>query len=160
IKVAKALHHKVLPATIGVKTPNASCKFSESPFYISSENRPWFAPSDAQPRRAGVSAFGFGGTNFHAVLEEYQTVDTQPASTCLHSELFVFHAPSSSVLKKQITHLESEVRSQSNANAASGRIDDAAILSFFAFKSYLRDAERSNAGSTIVAAIVASSTAD
>lgn len=82
IKVAKALHHKILPPTIGVNTPNPACHFETGPFYINSETRPWLLPgskgigplSSGEPtiRRAGVSAFGFGGTNFHAVLEEYK----------------------------------------------------------------------------------------
>lgn len=70
-KVALALHHRVLPPTLNVEEPNTEANFPESPFYISSEARPWLR-SDATPRRAGVSAFGFGGTNFHAVLEEYE----------------------------------------------------------------------------------------
>ena len=40
------------------------------PLYVNTELQPWTAPADGV-RRAGVSAFGFGGTNFHAVLEEY-----------------------------------------------------------------------------------------
>ena len=39
-------------------------------FYVNTECRPWL-PRDHHPRRAGVSAFGFGGTNFHCVLEEH-----------------------------------------------------------------------------------------
>jgi len=70
VKVALALHHKVLPPTAGVQKPNAKVRFAESPFYVNSEVRPW-VQNHEQPRRAGVSAFGFGGTNFHAVLEEY-----------------------------------------------------------------------------------------
>src|SRR5262249_23235945 len=42
-----------------------------SPFYLNTETRPWIAENGNHPRRAGVSAFGFGGTNFHVVLEEY-----------------------------------------------------------------------------------------
>ncbi|HKP84887.1 MAG TPA: SDR family oxidoreductase, partial [Blastocatellia bacterium] len=42
------------------------------PFYVNTEARPWVGLDPDQPRRAGVSAFGFGGTNFHAVLEEYR----------------------------------------------------------------------------------------
>jgi acyl transferase domain-containing protein/NAD(P)H-dependent flavin oxidoreductase YrpB (nitropropane dioxygenase family)/NAD(P)-dependent dehydrogenase (short-subunit alcohol dehydrogenase family) len=70
-KVALALHHKVLPATLGVTKPNPKARFGEGPLYVNSETRPWLHDSSSHPRRAGVSAFGFGGTNFHAVLEEY-----------------------------------------------------------------------------------------
>jgi len=71
IKATLALYHKVLPPTGGVDKPNSKARFHESPFYVNSELRPWINDQDEQPRRAGVSAFGFGGTNFHAVLEEY-----------------------------------------------------------------------------------------
>ena len=40
-----------------------------SPFYLNTEARPWL-PRPDHPRRAAVSAFGFGGSNFHCVLEE------------------------------------------------------------------------------------------
>ena len=42
----------------------------QSPVYLLPAARPWFR-SEAHPRRGAVSSFGFGGTNFHAVLEEY-----------------------------------------------------------------------------------------
>jgi acyl transferase domain-containing protein/NAD(P)H-dependent flavin oxidoreductase YrpB (nitropropane dioxygenase family)/NAD(P)-dependent dehydrogenase (short-subunit alcohol dehydrogenase family) len=71
IKVALALHHKVLPPTLGVTEPNPKANFEVSPFYVNTEARPWASGIDGNPRRAGVSAFGFGGTNFHIVLEEY-----------------------------------------------------------------------------------------
>ena len=70
IKAALALHHQVLPATIKVSEPNPSLKIDASPFYLNTETRPWLSASN-QPRRSSVSAFGFGGSNFHAVLEEY-----------------------------------------------------------------------------------------
>ncbi|MEW5989271.1 MAG: beta-ketoacyl synthase N-terminal-like domain-containing protein, partial [Chloroflexota bacterium] len=70
-KVALALYHKVLPPTLGVTTPNPQARFGSGPLYVNSETRPWLH-SQAHPRRAGVSAFGFGGTNFHVVVEEYQ----------------------------------------------------------------------------------------
>ncbi len=71
IKAALALHHRVLPPTIGVSEPNPKADFPESPFYVNSEARPWLTGGATHPRRAGVSAFGFGGTDFHLVLEEY-----------------------------------------------------------------------------------------
>jgi acyl transferase domain-containing protein/NAD(P)H-dependent flavin oxidoreductase YrpB (nitropropane dioxygenase family)/NAD(P)-dependent dehydrogenase (short-subunit alcohol dehydrogenase family) len=71
IKTALALKHAVLPATIGVEKPTTRFDFSQGPFYINTETRPWIREDAEHPRRAGVSAFGFGGTNFHVVMEEY-----------------------------------------------------------------------------------------
>ncbi|OQY12226.1 MAG: hypothetical protein B6I31_03560 [Desulfobacteraceae bacterium 4572_19] len=70
IKTALSLYHKVLPPTLKADNPDPKLNIKESPFYLNSKSRPWM-PSDNHPRRAGVSAFGFGGSNFHAVLEEY-----------------------------------------------------------------------------------------
>ncbi|MGS0675061.1 eicosapentaenoate synthase subunit PfaA [Shewanella sp. 125m-1] len=71
IKAALALHHKVLPATINVSQPSPKLDIENSPFYLNTETRPWLPRTDGTPRRAGISSFGFGGTNFHFVLEEY-----------------------------------------------------------------------------------------
>src|SRR5664280_2967549 len=51
-------------------SPNSAIDFAHSPLYVNTGLRPWTVPANT-PRRAGLSAFGFGGTNFHAVLEEY-----------------------------------------------------------------------------------------
>ncbi|ACJ30242.1 Omega-3 polyunsaturated fatty acid synthase PfaA [Shewanella piezotolerans WP3] len=72
IKAALALHHKVLPATINVSQPSPKLDIENSPFYLNTETRPWLPRVDGTPRRAGISSFGFGGTNFHFVLEEYK----------------------------------------------------------------------------------------
>ncbi|MGA1780576.1 MAG: type I polyketide synthase, partial [Planctomycetota bacterium] len=69
VKVILALHHKVLPPTIKVKSPLDELQPGRSPFQLSRLPRPWISRTGS-PRRAGVSAFGFGGSNFHAVLEE------------------------------------------------------------------------------------------
>ena len=69
IKAALALHHKVLPPTIKVREPIEPLATGTSPFYLSTEARPWLS-NPGHPRRAAVSAFGFGGSNFHCVLEE------------------------------------------------------------------------------------------
>jgi len=72
IKASLALHHKVLPATINVKNPNPKLEIEKSPFYLNTEVRPWIRPA-AHPRRASISSFGFGGTNFHVALEENES---------------------------------------------------------------------------------------
>ncbi len=69
-KAVMALHHKVLPPTIKVSAPNPRLALEQSPFYLNTETRPWIRDS-AHLRRASVSAFGFGGSNFHVTLEEY-----------------------------------------------------------------------------------------
>ncbi|GFO59968.1 hypothetical protein GMST_22930 [Geomonas silvestris] len=70
IKAALALYHKVIPPTIKVQTPQKEVVSASSPFYLATEKRPWLNHAET-PRRAAVSAFGFGGSNFHVVLEEY-----------------------------------------------------------------------------------------
>lgn len=71
IKIALALRDKILPPTLGVEKPNKLLLSAGCPLYPNIETRPWVRCPGDPPRRAGVSAFGFGGTNFHAVLEEY-----------------------------------------------------------------------------------------
>ena len=70
IKTIMALEHKVLPPTLNVTEPLESLLAEDSPVYINTEARPWVR-SPHHPRRAGVSAFGFGGSNFHCVVEEH-----------------------------------------------------------------------------------------
>ncbi len=70
LKAALALRDKVLPPSLHCEHPNPAIDFSHSPLYVNTELRPWDVVRDGV-RRAGLSAFGFGGTNFHAVLEEY-----------------------------------------------------------------------------------------
>ena len=70
LKAVLALHHKVLPPSAQFHEPNPECQFETGPFYVNTEARPWERTGPA-PRRAAVSAFGFGGTNFHVVLEEH-----------------------------------------------------------------------------------------
>lgn len=70
IKVALSLHHKVLPPTLNCPEPNPKLELEKTPFYINTEVRPW-VHGGAEPRRAGVNAFGFGGINAHVVVEEY-----------------------------------------------------------------------------------------
>ena len=62
--------HKVLPPSLHCEHPSPDIDFAHSPLYVNTELKPWDVPADGV-RRAGVSAFGFGGTNFHMVMEEY-----------------------------------------------------------------------------------------
>ncbi len=104
VKVALALYHKTLPPTL-VETPNSKARFGENPFYVNSETRPWLDGIAGHPRRAGVSAFGFGGTNFHVAVEEYTGayLPAQPAAQTWPSELLLFRAPTREGLRDLLT---------------------------------------------------------
>ncbi|MBI5762355.1 MAG: SDR family NAD(P)-dependent oxidoreductase [Planctomycetes bacterium] len=78
IKTALALYHRALPPTIKVDAPNAKMAIEDSPFFLNTRMRPWLTVGES-PRRAGVSSFGFGGSNFHAVLEEHEATLPEPA---------------------------------------------------------------------------------
>ena len=68
IKVMLALHNKVLPPSINFETPNPIVDWASTPFKVITQARPW---ETDKIRRANVSSFGFGGTNFHLAAEEY-----------------------------------------------------------------------------------------
>lgn len=71
IKAVLACYHRVLPPHGPIGTPNPQLTDPASPLFLVGQPLPWLHPTDGTPRRASVSAFGFGGTNFHATLEEY-----------------------------------------------------------------------------------------
>ncbi|MGV9882263.1 SDR family NAD(P)-dependent oxidoreductase [Streptomyces sp. NPDC003006] len=66
IKTVLALRHTTLPPTVHFETPNPDIDFG--PFRVQRKTAPW--PRSGGPRTAGVSAFGFGGTNAHVILQE------------------------------------------------------------------------------------------
>ena len=70
LKVVLALRDKLLPPSVHCEHTNPDIDFVHSPLYVNTKVKPWTMP-EGGVRRAGLSAFGFGGTNFHAVLEEY-----------------------------------------------------------------------------------------
>ena len=109
IKVALALHHKVLPPTLHVTKPNLKLREAGNPFFVNSEPMPWVARVDGAPRRAGVSSFGFGGTNFHAVVEEHPgdvgVPPERPGAVAWPAELFVWTAQSSELLAATLQSL-------------------------------------------------------
>ncbi len=77
LKALYALDEKVIPPSLGGTVPNPNIDFSRSPLYINDELREW-KTEPGLVRSVGVSAFGFGGTNFHAVVEEYVPGRIQP----------------------------------------------------------------------------------
>lgn len=68
LKAVLALQNRMLPPSLHFRQPNPQFDLEKSPFFVNSRLKPW--DSEAGPRRAGVSAFGIGGTNAHVILEE------------------------------------------------------------------------------------------
>jgi len=68
IKTVLQLRHELIPALLNFKSPNPKIDFEHSPFFPASAPIEW--KRNGAPRRAGVSAFGIGGTNAHVVVEE------------------------------------------------------------------------------------------
>ena len=123
-KAIMALNDRVLPPTAGVDEPNQA--LANSPFYLNTEVRPWFR-SSKRPRRAGVSASGFGGTNFHVTVQEYSGPHRAPRRRSLPHELFVFSADEAGRLADLCDDLQEhlEVRSFAGHAALSQRRFDA-----------------------------------
>jgi len=70
MKACNSVYHSTIPPSAGFQTPNPTVEWGEIPFFVPTEARDWPEPK-SHPRRAGVSAFGFGGTNFHVAIEGY-----------------------------------------------------------------------------------------
>jgi acyl transferase domain-containing protein/acyl carrier protein len=116
IKAALALHHRVLPGTLYFERPNPELGLSHTPFRLHAQMEPYTGPT---PFRAGVSAFGIGGTNAHVSLEEWR--ETGSTAEMVHTSnghagrarvhMFPLSANSEAALTKQreqlATYLES-----------------------------------------------------
>ena len=115
IKSALALYERVLPPHAGMTQPNPVLEQEDTPLYLIDQPMPWLS-SDERPRRAAVSAFGFGGTNFHVVLEEHTEGRQHPLiGETWPSELLLWHGSDREELKSRIIQtrkkLEKEKRS-------------------------------------------------
>ncbi|WHM35570.1 type I polyketide synthase [Streptomyces sp. BPTC-684] len=120
IKAAMALHTGITPPTLHLQEPNAAWDPATSPFAFHAEARPWAAP--VAERIAGVSAFGFGGTNFHAVLTAHDA-DAPPAQGYEEwpVELFLFRGADTAAAGREAEWLLGEL-------GAGFRLRDAALV--------------------------------
>ncbi|GHF09087.1 type I polyketide synthase [Streptomyces morookaense] len=116
LKAVLALHHKVLPPTIKADRPHPDLHIGTSPFYLNTAARPWIRPA-GHPRRAAVSSFGFGGSNFHTTLEEAPPGAPRPPRARTHpTELLLLSGASADELRERIA--------AAHAAADAGRTDD------------------------------------
>ena len=110
-KAVMALHHRVLPPTIKIDQPNPKLDIEASPFYLNTKVRPWIA-NPHHPRRASVSAFGFGGSNFHVTLQEYTGSSARPKRFLTSGvELYVISGETAQAVAESCRTLAEAVRS-------------------------------------------------
>lgn len=78
IKTLLALDEKILPPSLNFEQPADDSPLIASPFRVQTSAESWPDRSDGSPRRAAVSAFGFGGINAHVLLEEWSPRRSAP----------------------------------------------------------------------------------
>jgi acyl transferase domain-containing protein/acyl carrier protein len=112
-KAVMALQHGILPPTIKVDRPNPKLEIEKSPFYLNTKARPWVRGAD-HPRRASVSSFGFGGSNFHLALEEYSGPSAAPRQNFRSHELVTLSGASMGALAQSAQAFLGELKVQAS----------------------------------------------
>ena len=98
IKVVLAMRHGVIPKHLHFETPNPGVDWDRLPVHVTSERTHW-PPANGRPARAGVSAFGFSGTNVHLVVEGYPAPDAESAPGERQTRILPLSAKSESALR-------------------------------------------------------------
>ncbi|GFE68911.1 type I polyketide synthase [Chroococcus sp. FPU101] len=96
IKVILALQHEQIPPQIHFKSPNPNINWNDLPFTIPTQLTPWKRGNIS--RIAGVSSFGFSGTNAHVVIEEAPLQETETNDIALN--LFTLSAKNEKALNE------------------------------------------------------------
>lgn len=99
IKAVLALQHAAIPPHLHLRRPNPLIPWDQLPVTVPTALTPWDTPAGV-PRRAGVSAFGFSGTNAHVVLEEAPSRPAPEADTRAGGHLLVLSAQTRSALEE------------------------------------------------------------
>lgn len=105
IKVLLAMRHGKIPGNPQLKNPNQYLKLDNSPFYLQQQTSEWQTPAGV-PMIAGVSSFGFGGTNAHVVLESYPSREIE-RSAVNEKSVFILSAKNKDRLKEYAKNVAS-----------------------------------------------------
>ncbi len=110
IKTTLALKNELLPPSLNYTHGNPDIDFTNSPFHVQAQPSPWPRTHD-HPRRAGISAFGFGGTNAHLILEEAPLPEPSPTSP--HpTETLIISARTPQALEQATDQLATHLRNE------------------------------------------------
>ncbi|NEQ43493.1 MAG: type I polyketide synthase [Leptolyngbya sp. SIOISBB] len=107
IKVILSLNHELIPPHLHFREPNPYINWAQLPIQITQAALPW--RRSEKPRLAGVSSFGFSGTNAHVVLEEAPAVavSQEPKVSPERSHhLLTLSAKSAAALEQQAQHYQ------------------------------------------------------
>ncbi|WP_122504117.1 SDR family NAD(P)-dependent oxidoreductase [Bacillus velezensis] len=119
IKVLLSMKHETLPASLHSEELNRKISFSDSPFYVVRNNRPWPAEGD-KPRIAAISSFGAGGSNAHLIVGAYQPKRQADKNTEQKPHAVVLSAHSEQQLKEYAGKLSSFLARLENLPSAGG----------------------------------------
>ncbi|MDP4837508.1 MAG: acyltransferase domain-containing protein [Burkholderiales bacterium] len=114
IKTTLALEHELLPPSLNWEAPNPKLQIEKTPFYVVHKPQAWVR--SAQPRRAGISSFGVGGTNAHAILEEAPLAE--PSSASRSRQLITLSAKTKHGLADYAKNLTSHLAQNPEVNIA------------------------------------------
>ncbi|MDT8443758.1 MAG: beta-ketoacyl synthase N-terminal-like domain-containing protein, partial [Desulfuromonadales bacterium] len=84
MKTLLAMKSRTLPPTANFSQPAKGIDLESSPFRILQQSKPWKSRNKGQPRRAAVSAFGFGGINAHMLIEEWIPQKPKKSTVAYH----------------------------------------------------------------------------
>jgi acyl transferase domain-containing protein len=118
IKTALSLHHGEIPATRNYSSPNPQLESGSARLTVLTERHPW--PQGERVRRAGVSAFGIGGTNAHVILEEAPPVAARSTGSGRRSELLVWSARTAEAADEATANLAAHLDTMDDADTAVG----------------------------------------
>jgi amino acid adenylation domain-containing protein len=114
INATNILQHGILPPTLHFQTPNPKFDLGNSPFYVNTKLKEW--KSNEKPKRAGVSAFGVGGTNAHVILEE---APAQTSDASLRpAQLLILSARTKEALERATENLVEHLKSSPQLHLA------------------------------------------
>lgn len=114
VKTVLALKHRMIPPSLHFEKPNPRIDFNNSPFYVNTALSEW--NSNGYPLRAGISSFGVGGTNAHAILEE--TPQQEASSESRPWQIITLSAKTESTLNSITENLVDYIRKHPEMNLA------------------------------------------
>ncbi|RCJ24928.1 hypothetical protein A6S26_17130 [Nostoc sp. ATCC 43529] len=104
IKVVLSLQHEEIPAHLHLKQLNPHIKIKNTPIAIPTERQQW--QRGKEQRFAGVSSFGFGGTNTHIIVEEAPLLQPMPGKIDRPQHILTLSAKSENALEELIQRYE------------------------------------------------------